>query len=154
MCTLSTDYGIHFNIEWPTNICEIRIQFSSETLSRSTWDRNDSEKNLHFSVFFSPSFLFFLISDVVHSCLWPHSLTTRSEMVFCYQNCSDLLWEFFFLVIEKNFWNSRLKAEYLKIFEITRAIYSYSERSEQFVVTDFFLTCSWRFLMPHKLKQL
>ena len=32
------------------------------------------------------------------------------EMVFCYQNCSDLLWEKIVLVIEKNFWNSRLKA--------------------------------------------
>ena len=29
-----------------------------------------------------------------------HSLKTR-EMVFCYQNCSDLLWEKIVLVIEK-----------------------------------------------------
>ena len=36
------------------------------------------------------------------------------EMVFCYQNCSDLLWEKNVLVIEKNFWNSRLKAENLQ----------------------------------------
>ena len=35
------------------------------------------------------------------------------EMVFCYQNCSDLLWEKIVLVIEKNIWNSRLKAENL-----------------------------------------
>ena len=35
------------------------------------------------------------------------------EMVFCYQNCSDLLWEKIVLVIEKNFWNLRLKAENL-----------------------------------------
>ena len=32
-------------------------------------------------------------------------------MVFCYQNCSDQLWEKIVPVIEKNFWNSRLKAE-------------------------------------------
>ena len=38
------------------------------------------------------------------------------EMVFCYQNCSDLLWEKFVLVTEKNFWNSRLKAENLQKF--------------------------------------
>ena len=37
-------------------------------------------------------------------------------MVFCYQNCSDLLWEKFVLVIKKNFWNSRLKAENLTFF--------------------------------------
>ena len=52
------------------------------------------------------------------------------EWVFCYQN---------FLVIEKNIWNSRLKAENLQNFEITRTIYSNSERSEQFVVTECFL---------------
>ena len=38
----------------------------------------------------------------------------RSEMTFCYQNCSDLLWEKIVLVIEKNFCNSRLKAENLQ----------------------------------------
>ena len=32
-------------------------------------------------------------------------------MVFCYQNCSDLLWEKIVQVIEKKFQNSRLKAE-------------------------------------------
>ena len=42
------------------------------------------------------------------------------------------------LVIEKNFWNSRLKTENLqKFFEIIRT-YSNSERSEQFLVTACF----------------
>ena len=58
------------------------------------------------------------------------------------------------LVIEKNFWNSRLKAENLKFFEITRTIYSSSERSEQFLVTECFLTCSWKFLISNKLEKL
>ena len=40
----------------------------------------------------------------------------KNKMVFCYQNCSDLLWEKKILVIEKNFWNSRLKAKNLKKF--------------------------------------
>ena len=40
----------------------------------------------------------------------------HTKMVFCYQNCSDLLWEKIVLVIEKNFWNSRLKAENLQNF--------------------------------------
>ena len=35
------------------------------------------------------------------------------KMVFCYQTCSDLLWEKIVLVVEKIFWNSRLKAENL-----------------------------------------
>ena len=38
------------------------------------------------------------------------------KMVFCYQNCSDPLWEKIVLVIEKNFWNSRLKAEKFQKF--------------------------------------
>ena len=40
--------------------------------------------------------------------------THLKKMVFCYQNCSDLLWEKIALVIEKNFWNLRLKAENLQ----------------------------------------
>ena len=40
----------------------------------------------------------------------------HTTMVFCYQNCSDLLWEKIVLVIEKNFWNSRLKAENFQNF--------------------------------------
>ena len=40
----------------------------------------------------------------------------KLNMVFCYQNCSDLLLEKIVLVIEKNFWNSRLKAEHLQKF--------------------------------------
>ena len=37
-------------------------------------------------------------------------------IVFCYQNCSDLLWAKIVLVIEKNFWNSRLQAKNLQNF--------------------------------------
>ena len=40
----------------------------------------------------------------------------QSIMVFCYQNCSDLLREKNYPVIEKSFWDSRLKAEDLQIF--------------------------------------
>ena len=41
-----------------------------------------------------------------------------------------------------------------KIFGITRTIYSNSERSAQILVTECFLTCSWRFLISNKLEQL
>ena len=56
------------------------------------------------------------------------------EMVFCYQNCSDLLWEKVVLVIEKNFEIRGWRLRICKHFEITRTIYSNSERSEQFLV--------------------
>ena len=48
------------------------------------------------------------------SLLFTISSKYLKGMVFCYQNCSDLLWEKIVLVIGKNFWNSRLKAENLQ----------------------------------------
>ena len=32
-------------------------------------------------------------------------------MVFCYQNCSDLLWEKTVLMTEKNFWKSEVEGQ-------------------------------------------
>ena len=55
-----------------------------------------------------------------------------------YQNCADLLWEKNALVIEKNFWNWRLKAENLQNFWDQKTTYSNNERSEQFLVTECF----------------
>ena len=52
---------------------------------------------------------------------------------------------------QENFWNSRLKAKKLKFFEITRTIYSNSERSEQFMVTECFFNLF--LLTPNKLEQ-
>ena len=46
-------------------------------------------------------------------------------------------------VIEKNFW---------KVFEIPRTIYSNSERSDQFLKQNAFLTCSWRFIRSNVLE--
>jgi hypothetical protein len=37
---------------------------------------------------------------------------------------------------------------------MTRTIYSNSERSEQFLVIECFLTCFWMFLLSYKLEQL
>ena len=41
-----------------------------------------------------------------------------------------------------------------KNFEITRTIYSNSERSVQFLKQTDFLTCPWRFLKYNTLEQL
>ena len=59
------------------------------------------------------------------------TLKENKEMVFYYQNCS----------VRKNCSSDREKllkfdAEFCKLFEITRTIYSNSERSEHFLVTD------------------
>ena len=88
---------------------------------------------LHFhNIFWPRSAPFFFVAS--HVCL-----CCNLGMAFCYQNSSDLLWEKIVLVIAKKFWNSSLKAENLqKKLEITRTICSYSERSEQFLVTECF----------------
>ena len=44
--------------------------------------------------------------------------------------------------------------KFAKKIEITRTIYSNSERLEQFLVTGCFLTCSWWFLISNKLEKL
>ena len=106
----------------------------------------------------------------LHCMTYIFTNQTSQSMVFCYQNCHDLLWDKIVLVIKKTFWNSRLKAENLqnfwekivgiqkhagkvrksfeiggwrlricKIFEMTRTIYSNSEQSEQFLITECFL---------------
>ena len=77
------------------------------------------------------------------------------NLIFCYQNCSYLLWEKIVLVIKKNFWSSRLKAENLQNF--------WNHYLEQFIQTvkgqnnfwwpNVFLTCSLRFLISNKLEQ-
>jgi hypothetical protein len=58
----------------------------------------------------------------------------KKKTVFCYQNCSDLLGE-------KN-WSSDFeipgqRPRICKTFEINKTIYSNSERSEQFLVTEY-----------------
>ena len=57
-------------------------------------------------------------------------------------------------MIEKNLWNSRLKAKIFKIFEISRTIYSNREGQNNFWWQNAFLTCSWRFLRSNRLGQL
>ena len=86
--------------------------------------------------------------------IWNYNRKVKQErgrkMVFCFQNCSDQLWEKNVLLIKKNFWNLRLKAKNLQNF----LDHMSSERSEQFLKQNAFLTCSWRFLRSNILEQL
>ena len=69
-----------------TNICKWTISFDcTSSLTKLVHLWQDSKKG------------------TIFPCLSKH------ELVFCYQNCSDLLWEKNALVIKKNFWNLRLK---------------------------------------------
>ena len=44
--------------------------------------------------------------------------------------------------------------EFAKCLRSLEQFYSNSEKSEEFLVTECFLTCSWRFLISNKLEQL
>ena len=73
----------------------------------------------------------------------------RSLMNGIYQNCSDVLWEKIVLVIEKTFWNSRLKAENFQIFEMTKGqliskANCQAEDSSKKQTNEFVFTSMWR----------
>ena len=86
-----------------------------------------------------------------HTRPWPGSIKMSAKkghyediifniiMLFCFQNCSDLLCEKNVLVIQKKIVKFEAEGqEFAKNCEITRTIYSNSERSEQFLKQMFF----------------
>ena len=71
--------------------------------------------------------------------------------IFCFQNCSDLLWE-------KNCCSDREKllkfeVEGREFAECWRSLEQFIQ-TEQFLLTECFLTCTWRFLWYDILGQL
>ena len=76
------------------------------------------------------------------------------KMVFCYQNCSDPLWEKIVLVIEKTLEIRGWRPRICKNFEITRTIYSNRTHQNNYWQQNAFLICSWSFLISNKLEQL
>ena len=81
-----------------------------------------------------------LFTTKIYSGYLNKNKISSAKMVFCYQNCSALLWEKIVLVIEIFFWNLRLKAKNLQTFTFWdhKNNLSNSERSEQFLVTECF----------------
>ena len=100
--------------------------------------------SLEFPIFF----LKFLWLGIVCLLTWAKILLLQKYfiLVFCYQNCSDPLWEKNVLAIKKNFWNSRLKAENLQKQTV--------KGKNNFWWQNAFLTCSWKFLISNKLEQV
>ena len=111
-------------------------------------------------------------SDAAHHLLWgsksggrnwddffpwqakQYMLCSRVWYFIIYRNCSDLLWKKMFKWSRKTFEIRGGRLRICKMFEITRTIYSNSERSEQFLKQNAFLTCSWRFLRSSIFEQL
>ena len=86
---------------------------------------------------------------------FPTLKVAKMEMVFCYQNCSDLLWEKNVIVIEKNI--LKFEAEGWEFANILRSLEQFIETvkgQNNFWWQNAFLTCSWRFLRYNKLEQL
>ena len=80
-----------------------------------------------------------------------HSFCSLTEMVFCYQNCFDLLWSH----VRRNCSSDREKL--LKFEAEGREFAKFLRSLEQFIWTvkqNAALTCSWRFLISNKLEQL
>ena len=83
------------------------------------------------------------------------SMTQGTSMFFLSKFCISLTWFnlLVFILFPKLFWPTVRKTleirgwrlRICKMFEIARAIYSNSERSEQFLKPNSFLTCSWSF---------
>ena len=69
---------------------------------------------------------------------WKHRMKKNpwKSMVFCYQNCSDLLWEKNVLVIKENFWNSRLRLRSLEQFIRTKIITQIQKKNNFRTVFD------------------
>ena len=61
--------------------------------------------------FLNPNYLFWFEFLLFQSIRSEKPQGTSQKMVFCYQNCSDLLWEKNCSSDRENFWNSRLKAK-------------------------------------------
>ena len=104
----------------------------------------------------------YICSPVCHNTVWNDGIPPMIHLKMIYHHhcrlTKELLYNFFHtigngillpklfwptvrkkivLVIEKNFWNSRLKPENLqKFWDYSRTICSNSERSEQFLVTE------------------
>ena len=74
-------------------------------------------------------------------------------MVFCFQKNSDLLWEKIVLVIEKSFWNSRLKTENLHNFW-DHHYNLFLQGKVNTIFEKWFLTWYWRFLRSDARDQL
>ena len=89
-------------------------------------------------------FAYLLMTGDNFYCRWAIKLVANvAEMVFCFENCSDQLWEKVVLVIEKNFW--KLKAEGREFAKILRYL-------TQFLKQKTFLTCYWRLLLIGTIK--
>ena len=73
-----------------------------------------SSLSIYFTKF---NFIFhFTLKKMENWNSWQKLYFWCKTMIFCYQNCSDLLGKKIVLVIKKNFWYSRLKAETLQKF--------------------------------------
>ena len=103
----NTDYVV----KWSVNIYKnVTVLFSNK--SKLNWLIGElTGEKCSYIIMYSLCVLFVTLVNIANiDHLDP--IRKRGEMVFCYQNCSDLVWEKIVLVIEKNFeirgWKPRI----------------------------------------------
>ena len=116
------------------------------TKMKTHWGQTIFISHLYFS---TVKLLHFLleISYTINIGIW-------EWMVFCYQNCSDLLWEKIVLVIEKIREFEAEGREFAKFLRSVEQFIQTVKGQNYFWQQNAFLTCSWRFLRYNKLEQL
>ena len=113
------------------------IMYSRQYSTLITWLKKLAIKlSLDWRLFMQKILTFYLFRLLWYHCINFFVKTTLIETTIEGSLLPKLFWpmgEKNVLLINKNFWNSRLKAENLQ-----NTIYSNSERSEQFLVTECF----------------
>ena len=101
-------------------------------LKKHSWFKTFLESNCHWSTTSRPGFL------TIIKLRYCYKINDHTEMIFCYQNCSDQLWEKIVVWSRKTFEIRGWRPRICKKIEITWTIYSNSERSQQFLATECF----------------
>ena len=111
-------------IKWMYVFIVIFLNFQRKSKSihhsfRRIWGRKNSQRQICYAIFCNCwGYLVWVPS-------WKEGrqyylINYYQKCFILLSNCSDLLWEEIVLLIEKNFWNLRLKAGNLQNFEITK----------------------------------
>ena len=98
------EFSFFFSVRVEANLCYFF----------ENWLMKLKLSNLYYTNTFKQNLAYFYLSEPI---LKTHfAMVDPVAVVFCYQHFSDLLWEKIVLMIKKNFWNLRCKAENLKKF--------------------------------------
>ena len=131
---ISRKLGLHlaiFIIQYGCAICKCNLKRYQPDILLDSWQYLTylhtyiCDGTAQFCLFLCRIITFQLLVRTMnfHMAAWAHCKYMRATVVFCYQNCSDLLWEKSVLVIGKKNLIRGKRPRICKNFEITRTIY-------------------------------